>query len=234
VISSEQLRFLKGRQILDSIGTTQECIHSIKARKQKTLILKLDLRKAYNCVNKDFLRLILVQTGFNVHSINWIMSCVVSSSFLVLINGEASSFFTSECGLRQGCPLSPLLFILVMKSISLLLKKGQVKGNITGVKVSRIIKVLHLIFVDDVLIMSKASLDEWKVIKYLLELFCCASSLKVSPQKSTFHFSGIHGETLEQFRTMFSFNFEELYVGFCYLGYHLKADKSTFEDRDGL
>jgi hypothetical protein len=117
-----------------------------------------------------------------------------------------------------------------MESISLLLKKGQVEGNLTGVKVSRIIKVLHLIFVDDVLIMSKASLDEWKVIKTLLELFCCASGLKVSPQKSTFHFSGIHGESLEQFRTLFSYNFVELSVGFCYLGYYLKAEKTTFED----
>jgi hypothetical protein len=89
-LSCEQLGFLKGRQILDAIGTTQECIHSIKARKQKSLILKLDLRKAYDCVNWDFLRMILVQTGFSVHSINWIMSCVVSSSFSVLINGEAS------------------------------------------------------------------------------------------------------------------------------------------------
>jgi hypothetical protein len=150
---------------------TQECMHSIKARKQKALILKLDLRKAYDCVNWDFLRLILVQTGFSVHSIHWIMSCVVSSSFAVLINGEASMFFTSERGLCQGCPLSPLLFILVMESISLLLKKGQAEGKLTGVKVSRIIKVLHLIFVDDVLIMSKASLEEWQVIKTLLELF---------------------------------------------------------------
>jgi hypothetical protein len=164
-LSSEQLGFLKGRQILDAIGTTQECLHIIKARKQQALILKLDLKKAYDCVSWDFLCLILVQTGFNIHSINWIMSCVVSSSFVVLINGESSPFFNSERGLRQGCPLSPFLFILVMESISLLLKKGQVEGSLTGVKVSRVIRVLHLIFVDDVLIMTKASLEEWQVIK---------------------------------------------------------------------
>jgi hypothetical protein len=89
------------------------------------------------------------------------MSCVVSSSFTVLINEEASSFFSSVCDLHQGCPLSLLIFILVMESISLLLKKGQVEGKLTRVKVSRIIKVLHLICVDDVLIMSKVSLEEW-------------------------------------------------------------------------
>ena len=91
-----------------------------------------------------------------------------------------------------------------MESISLLLKKGQVEGNLTGIKVFRVIRVLHLIFVDDVLIMSKASLDEWKVIKTLLDLFCCASGLKVTPQKSTFHYSGIQGESLEQYMVLFS------------------------------
>jgi hypothetical protein len=195
-LSSEQLGFLKGRQILDAIGTAQECLHSIKVKKLKALILKLDLKKAYDCVNWDFLRLILVQTGFSLSSTNWIMSCVVSSSFVVLINGETSPFFQSERGLRQGCPLSPLLFILVMESISLLLKKGQSEGSLTGVKVSRIIKILHLIFVDDILIMTKASLEEWMVIKSLLDLFCCASGLKVNLNKSTFHHSGVQGEAL--------------------------------------
>jgi hypothetical protein len=45
-ISNEQLGFLKGRQILDAIGTAQECLHSIKSKNSKALILKLDLKKA--------------------------------------------------------------------------------------------------------------------------------------------------------------------------------------------
>jgi hypothetical protein len=69
-LSSEKLGFLKGRNILYAIGTTQEFIHIIKARKQQALILKLDLKKAYDCVSWDFLHLILVQTGFSIHSIN--------------------------------------------------------------------------------------------------------------------------------------------------------------------
>jgi hypothetical protein len=181
-LSSEQLGFLKGRQILDAIGMAQECLHSIKAKKQKTLILKLDLKKAYDCVSWDFLRLILVQTGFNILSINWIMSCVVSSSFVVLINGETSPFFHSERGLRQGCPLSPLLFILVMESISLFEERTSGGKLDWGQGFQGHIKILHLIFVDDVLIMTKDSLEEWLVIKTLLELFCCASGLKVNLQ----------------------------------------------------
>jgi hypothetical protein len=95
-LSSEQLGFLKGRHILDAIGTTQECLHNIKVNKLKALSLKLDSKKTYECVNWDFLRLILVQTCFSIYSTNWITSCVVNFSFVVLINGETSPFFRAN------------------------------------------------------------------------------------------------------------------------------------------
>jgi hypothetical protein len=64
---------------------------------------------------------------------NWIMSCVVSSFYSVLINGEAIDFFKSARGLWQGCPLSPILFILVMESLSLLLKDSRREGKLSGI-----------------------------------------------------------------------------------------------------
>jgi len=150
------------------------------------------------------------------------MSCFVNASFVVLINSETSSFFQSEHGLQQGCLLSPLLFILIMESISLLLRKNLSEGGLSGIKVSRVIKILHLIFFDDILIMSKASLEEWMLIKLLMELFCCASGLKVNFEKSTFHHSGLHGglhgEDLERLKEAFAINFVALSEGFRYLG----------------
>jgi len=63
-LSGEQLGFLKGRQILDSISTAQECLHSVKKKKSKAIILNLDLMKDFDCIDWDFLRLILIQSGF--------------------------------------------------------------------------------------------------------------------------------------------------------------------------
>jgi hypothetical protein len=143
-ISDEQLGFLKGRQILDSIGTSQECLHSIKAKMLKSMILKLDLKKEYDFINWDFLRLSLLQSGFGLPNTNWILSCVTSATYAMMINGEPTYFFQSGRGLRQGCPLSPLLFIFVMEGLNLSLNKGHADGKLTGVKVSRVIKILHL------------------------------------------------------------------------------------------
>jgi len=98
-LSERQLGFLKGRRIQDAIGAAHECLHNIKQKNQKALILKLDLKKAFDCIDWEFLRLILHAAGFGEQLINWILACVSNANFAVLINGEASSFFKSERGL---------------------------------------------------------------------------------------------------------------------------------------
>jgi hypothetical protein len=60
-LSEEQFKFLKGRQIIDAIGTAQECLHSIREKKMQALILKIGLKKAYDCIRWDYLRLVLLQ-----------------------------------------------------------------------------------------------------------------------------------------------------------------------------
>jgi hypothetical protein len=94
------LGFIKGRQILDAIGSAQEVLHNIKQKKLQALILKLDLKKSFDCINWDYLRLILLQSGFGLPFTNWIMGCMSSATIVVLVNGEATSFFSNERGLR--------------------------------------------------------------------------------------------------------------------------------------
>jgi hypothetical protein len=99
-LSAEQLGFLQGRRIQDAIGAAHEGIHNIKKYNLKALVMKLDLKQAFDCVDWEFLRLILYSAGFGDLLIDWILSCVSGSNFVVLINGEASKFFKSERGLR--------------------------------------------------------------------------------------------------------------------------------------
>jgi hypothetical protein len=190
-LSAEQMGFLKGRRIQDAIGAAHEGLHSIKRKNSKALVLKLDLKKAFDSIDWGFLRLILLTAGFGIKITDWIMSCVTSATFVVLINGEATSFFKSERGLRQGCPLSLYLFIMIMEGLSLLLTKNVSDHQISGIKVSKFINLLHLIFVDDVLLMSKATPSEWNVILKLLQIFCIASDLCINYAKSTAHYWGL-------------------------------------------
>jgi hypothetical protein len=117
-ISKEQFGFLEGRQIHEAIWVAQKGLHSLKTKKAKGTILKIELSKAFDRVNWSYIMLLLTHLGFEVPFIKWLMACICSVSFIVLINGAASPFFTSEKGLRQGCTLSPLLFLLVAEGLS--------------------------------------------------------------------------------------------------------------------
>jgi hypothetical protein len=145
---------------------------------------------------------------------NWIMACITSSSFVVLINEEAIDFFRSGRGVRQGCPLPPLLFILVMEGLSRLLKHSLEEQLITWIRISRLTKILHLLFVDDVLILSKASLLEWRVIDSLIILSYKASGLLVNLYKSTVHFEGLLDIELNNFKSLLPYSFSDLSLGF--------------------
>jgi hypothetical protein len=202
-LSEEQLGFLQGRQIIDAVGMAQECLHSIKKKNLKALILKLDLKKAYDYINWDFLRLILIKIGFGLLVTNWIMSCVTSVTYAVLVNGEPTNFFHRGKGLRQGSHCHHCYSSLVMEGLSILLKKGKVTGKLTGVKVARIVNILHLFFVDDVLIMSRASIEEWKEIAGILETFISATGLEINIEKSYFHVAGMDDYNLAPFRDLF-------------------------------
>jgi len=192
--------------------------------------MKLDLQKAYDCINWDLLRMILIQIGLGVGMANWIMSCVISSSFVVLLNGEPVDLFKSGRGLRQGCPLSPLLFILVMEGLSLLLKEGQIDVFLIGIKVSRTIKSLHILFVYDVIIMSNATISEWWEIGKIIKLFCSTSGLKVNEPKSLVLHEGLSALDLAPYIMFMPFTLLDLFVGFKYIGYHLKTGLQRVED----
>jgi len=96
------------------------------------------------------------------------MGCATYANFTVLINGKPTKFFKSTRGLRQGCPLSPFLFLLVVEGLSRAIKKQVRDKNLEEILVARGLYITHLMFVDDIILFGNGLLGEWILYKDLL------------------------------------------------------------------
>jgi len=132
----------------------------------------------------------------SLEATDWILGCVTSTNFVVLINGRPTSFFKSSREVRQGCPLSPLLFLLVVEGLSRVIQEQVKEKKLEGVYVARGLRITHLcgkraknhplMFVDDIVFFGNGNLSEWKVFKKVLDLFFQTTRMDFIPQKSNF------------------------------------------------
>jgi hypothetical protein len=183
VISKTQSAFIKGRQILDPILIANESLDSRRRSGEAGIMCKMDVEKAYDHVNWDFLLYMLKRCGFGEKWCSWISFCISTVRFSVLVNGSPEGFFDSSRGIRQGDPLSPLLFVFVMEALSRMLSAGINDGLLEGFKVGNV-TVSHLLFADDTLIFCKDNPDQLAYLRGIFLLFEAASGLKVNLAKS--------------------------------------------------
>lgn len=189
IISLEQTRFVKGRQILDGIVTIVVAMHSLKEKKIKGMLIKLDLSKAYDRLSWYYLKEVLLSFGFDARWTQWLCSCISTPNYSILLNGAPSQLFNASWGLRQGDPISPFLFIIAIEGLGRLIKaqiaNNCLKGlNLWGSKIT----LSHQQFVDDIMLFCQVSLTNSKSILEILKLFMQASCTMINNEKSNVYF----------------------------------------------
>lgn len=137
------------------------------------MVLKLDMMKAYDRMDWQFIDKALKAWCFLEEVWKLVLSCVTIVEFSLLINGSVSKEIKPTRGLRQGDLLSPFLFILSSKILSRLIRKKEEAEVILGIKVHKNAPAIsHLMYAEDLLIMCRANLEEAERFLRCLKTYC--------------------------------------------------------------
>lgn len=187
IIGPTQNSFLPGRSTLDNIILTQEVVHYMNRKKGKKglMVIKLDLHKAYDIVSWSFLERVLEAFGFPKKLTDLILSGIRDSDISILWNGEKLPPFKPKRGLRQGDPLAPYLFNLVMEWLSMDIQNEVARGHWKPITLNRGgVGISHLFFADDLMLFGEATEDQARTIMECMSRFSAMSGLDINLGKS--------------------------------------------------
>ncbi|CAN1163478.1 LINE-1 reverse transcriptase homolog, partial [Linum perenne] len=192
IINPCQNGFIKARSITDNILLAHELLHHFKCHSgsQHYMAFKIDMEKAYARVEWTFLLPLLGALGFAPRFICLLHACLSSATMKVLVNGTPYGFFSPTRGVRQGDPLSPLLFALCSEWLSLLIQQAILTNSLCGIGLnSHCPKISHLMFADDTILFLKVTRSSIQVLKRLLQNYENMSGQRVNLTKSAARFS---------------------------------------------
>ncbi|XP_059306461.1 uncharacterized protein LOC132057887 [Lycium ferocissimum] len=155
---------------------------------------QVDLRKAYDSIERSFLQHMMAELGFPHKFIMWIMECLSSVSYALVINGGLTKTFKEKRGIRQGDLMSPYLFVIAMeylqREFNLLTSNQLFKYHPRCKRLG----VVHICFAYDLLMFCKADLPSIGLLQEAFARFSAASGLQANADKSSIYMSGVKAE----------------------------------------
>jgi ribonuclease HI len=218
IISQEQRGFIHDRNIKDCICIASEAANLLHNKSfGGNLALKIDISKAFDTLEWPFLLTVLSKFGFNEVFCNWIHVILKSAFLSVSINGKAHGYFNCTRGVRQGDPLSPLLFCLAKDVLSRSITKLVDDGKLNLIKGTRNFMIpSHTFYADDLMIFCKGNLSGLKSLKTLFDAYAVESGQKINNSKSTIYSGSITHGRLELIVQLLNFKIGS--IPFSYLG----------------
>lgn len=179
IISEFQGAFVDNRQLTDGILIASELIGAREKTNIPDLVVKVDLEKAFDNISWCCLDYTLSRCGFGMVWRNWIKWCLSTARFSMTINGTSSAMFRSGKGIKQGDPISPFLFIMIVEVLSVMIKL------VAGFKPSEnAFSITHLQFTDDLIVFLDNDVEQIQNLKNILLAFELISGLRVNFKKS--------------------------------------------------
>lgn len=232
-VQMNQVGFLKGRFLCENVLLASELVSGFHKRGTTTRgCLQIDLTKAYDNLSWDFLLNILQALELPEVFINWIVQCFTTTSFSIAFNGELLDHFPGKKGLRQGDPISSLLFVLAMDILSKSLDKAAIDNRFRVHPLCEAPLITHISFADDVLLFFDGTESSLQGLLSVLDEFQSVSGLGVNRSKTAVFFDGGNARYNREVASRFGLKQGSFPVR--YLGVPLTTKKLTKQDYQPL
>ncbi|KAI0524605.1 hypothetical protein KFK09_003982 [Dendrobium nobile] len=198
LITEEQVAYVPGRSMSDHCLLALEIFNKFRISKNKKglMAIKLDMAQAFDSMCWKTLENVLHWFGFPESFSNLILECVTGVRFSILLNGKGTRWIEAKSGFRQGCPMSPYLFIMCSQLLSSLI---QQRGLQIGIHTSnRAPKITHLLYADDVLLFGKSSVSQLRVMMNLIKEYCGWTGQGVNQSKSQIIFGSSTNQSMKR------------------------------------
>ncbi|XP_048492374.1 uncharacterized protein LOC125493253 [Beta vulgaris subsp. vulgaris] len=233
LVDQVQSAFVANRVIMHNIFICQDMLKNYKRKSAPArCTLKVDLKKAYDSLNWEFIRELLIGLNFPERFIHWIMECLTTPSYSLSVNGGLNGFFQGKRGIRQGDPISPLIFVLAMEYFTRLMKKMSHRVEFKFHHRCEQLKIHHLIFADDLMLFSKGDIQSVVLLVRTLKAFAESSGLEASPEKTAIYFGNV--KEVDQNRILQITGYRKGIFPFRYLGVPITSKRLNKADCDIL
>ncbi|XP_033998587.1 uncharacterized protein LOC117492420 [Trematomus bernacchii] len=193
LIHPDQACAVPGRKITDSLLLIRDTICFARDRNFQLVVLNLDFEKAFDRLSHQYLFQVLKQMGFPKRFIDWVALLYRGTTSKFIVNGHLTKAVNINCGVRQGCPLSALLYIICIEPLAQILRRDQ---QITGVHIpgSGGLQTKCILYMDDINLLCTDLLSVNRTLD-LTDWFGQASGSKLNISKTQAQFYGPWTET---------------------------------------
>lgn len=201
IVGPQQSAFIRGRCLHDNFQLVRYTARKLHALNKDAILFKLDITKAFDTVDWVFLLEVLAKLGFGHRWITMVCGLLGTASTRVLVNGDAGELIFNRRGLRQGDPLSPLLFDAVMDILHLMIERAEASGLLSRLAASGF-KHRTSMYADDVVTFIRPTEPDLRAVAAVVEDFGVASGLRTNFAKCSLHPIRCQPEQVELARTI--------------------------------
>jgi exonuclease III len=180
IICPDQTGFVPNRIIGTNIIKAQQMMDICEEMQQEGLMACIDFEKAFDRIEWKFIWESLQHFNAPPKLIEWIQTLYKDITTCIINNGHRSDFFNPTRGVRQGCPLSPILFVIAAEMLAILIRNNpEIQGLYNGTSYTKISQ-----FADDTVFYLQNNPKEISEVFKTLEMFSLVSGLRINKEKT--------------------------------------------------